>query len=135
MTFDQYILLYFLSLGAFLLIDLFWLGVAAKNFYRHQLSSLMLDRIKWPPALIFYAVYIIGLLVLVVHPALEKSSLAYAVFAGALLGLISYSTYDLSNLATLKNWPLKVVLADIVWGTILTSVVATISYLIAGLFS
>ena len=131
MTLGQYLLVYFISLAVFLAVDILWLGVIAKNFYRNQLSSLMLSKIKWPPALIFYAVYIFGILVLVISPAIDKSSFAQAFSAGALLGLISYSTYDLSNLATLKNWPVKVVVADIVWGTLLTAAVSTVAYFFA----
>jgi uncharacterized membrane protein len=107
------------------------LGVIAKGFYRRQLSSLMLDKIKWLPAIIFYAIYSFGILLLVIAPSVEKSSIISAFFTGALLGFVSYATYDLSNLATIKKWPLQVVIADICWGTVLTSIVSPLAFLVA----
>jgi uncharacterized membrane protein len=91
----------------------------------------MAEQVKWIPALIFYLIFTSGILLLVVIPASDKSSLPQAMLMGALLGFVSYSTYDLSNMATLKNWPIKVVLADIIWGTILTAILSLISYSIA----
>ncbi len=131
MTFIQAFIIYLCAFLVFIVIDLIWLGFIAKSFYRHQLSNLMAEKVKWIPALIFYLVYTIGVLYLVVLPASDKSSLSQALLMGALLGFVSYSTYDLSNMATIRDWPVKVVFADIVWGTILTAIVSLISYLIA----
>ncbi len=131
MTFIQSFIIYLCTFLVFIIIDLIWLGFIAKSFYRHQLSNLMAENVKWVPALIFYTVYAIGVLLLVVLPAADESSLSQALLMGALLGFISYSTYDLSNMATIKNWPIRVVLADIIWGTILTAMVSLISYLVA----
>lgn len=126
----QFIKLYLITTPVFFTIDIIWLGLLAKNFYQKQLGAL-LGPVNWSAALIFYLLYIIGIIIFALEPALEKNSLTQAVLLGGLLGLIAYSTYDLSNLATLKNWPTTVVFIDIIWGTILTSSVATISFLIA----
>ena len=131
MTLVQSFIVYISALFIFLVIDLAWLGLIARNFYRQQLSALMLDRIKWPPAIVFYLIYIIGVLVLAVIPAVNESSALQAASFGALLGFVSYSTYDLSNLATIKKWPIRVVVADICWGTVLTAVISLVAYLIA----
>ena len=131
MTFTQGLIVYICTFLVFFAIDLIWLGFITRGFYRQQLSNLMAEKVKWIPALVFYFIYIIGVLLLVVMPASDKASLSYAVLMGALLGFVSYSTYDLSNMATLKNWSKKVVFADITWGTILTAIVSLISYSIA----
>jgi len=131
MTFAQGLIVYICTFFVFITIDLIWLGFIARNFYRHQLSKFMAEKVKWIPAFVFYFIYTIGVLLLVVVLASDRSSPFYAVVMGALLGSVSYSTYDLSNMATLKNWPIKVVFADIIWGTALTAVVSLISYLIA----
>ena len=129
MTFFQYIALYVLTVPVFFAIDMTWLGLVAKNFYSSQLGAL-LGPIQWPAALVFYFLYIVGILVFVVVPALERGSLQYALVYGALFGFFAYATYDLTNLATLKNWPLAITLADMAWGVVLTSSVSTVSYLI-----
>ena len=129
MTFFQYIALYVLTVPVFFAIDMTWLGLVAKNFYSSQLGAL-LGPIQWSAALVFYFLYIVGILVFVVVPALERGSLQYALVYGALFGFFAYATYDLTNLATLKNWPLAITLADMAWGVVLTSSVSTVSYLI-----
>jgi len=131
MTFTQGLIVYICTFLVFIVIDLIWLGFIARSFYRKQLSNLIAGKVKWIPALVFYFIYIIGVLLLVIVPAFDKASPSYAVLKGALLGFVSYSTYDLSNMATLKNWSIKVVFADIIWGTILTATVSLISYSIA----
>jgi uncharacterized membrane protein len=83
-------------------------------------------------AIIFYLIYIAGILVLAVLPALEKGNILYAVGYGGLLGLVAYSTYDLSNFSTIKGWPLSVTLLDLFWGIILTGTVASASYYLSG---
>ena len=129
MTLLQYISLYLLTVPVFFAIDMTWLGLVAKNFYSTQLGGL-LGPINWSAALIFYFLYIVGILIFAVVPALDRSSLMYALTYGALFGFFAYATYDLTNLATLKSWPLAVTLADMAWGVVLTSSVATVSYLI-----
>jgi Predicted membrane protein len=87
--------------------------------------------INWLAAIIFYLLFISGLVIFVILPAVEKHSLGHALIFGALFGLISYATYDLTNLATLKDWPLQVTIVDLIWGTVLASSISLITYLIA----
>jgi uncharacterized membrane protein len=122
--------LYLLTIPVFFIIDMLWLGVFAKGFYRKTLADFLSDRINWAAAIIFYLLFIVGILIFAVIPALEKNTLWYALVFGGLFGFFTYATYDLTNLATLKNWPLIIVLVDIIWGVILSASVATISFVI-----
>lgn len=121
---------YFVSLLVFLIIDGLWLAIIAKNFYAKYLGFLMSKTPNLVAAGIFYLIYILGLVVLVLSPALQKNSLFLAIATGALFGLCAYATYDLTNLATIKDWPLLITLVDLVWGTFVSGAVAGISYLI-----
>jgi len=123
--------LYLIALPAFFVIDIIWLAVIAKNFYRSQIGFLMKTNINWVAAILFYLLFIAGLVFFVLSPAIEKRSLTYAIMAGAFYGLLTYSTYDLTNLATLKDWPLLITFIDIIWGMVLSVSVSLISYLIA----
>lgn len=114
----------------FLGIDMIWLGFIGKNFYQKYLGYLMTDKVNWTAALIFYILFIIGLLVFVINPAISEKSLTKTVFYGALYGLITYATYDLTNLATIKNWPLTITIIDLFWGTFLSTLVSLITFLI-----
>lgn len=118
----------------FFAIDMLWLGLIAKNFYGAKLGHLMTPKVLWTPAFIFYMLFVAGILFFVVFPALQKGSWTYALGAGALFGLITYATYDLTNLATLKDWPLVVTLVDLVWGSVLSASTATLSFLIINKF-
>ena len=122
--------LYLLTLPVFFGIDMLWIGVLAKDFYRKNLGHLLRPDINWAAALIFYLLYIAGILIFATLPALEKHSLRQALVMGALFGFFAYATYDLSNLATLKDWPVNVVFVDILWGMFLTSSVAAASLFI-----
>ena len=124
------IYLYLLTLPVFFGIDMLWIGVLAKDFYRNNLGHLFRENINWAAALIFYFLYIIGILIFATLPAMEKQSLGRAVLLGALFGFFAYATYDLTNFATLKDWPLKVTVVDMIWGMVLTASVAAASYLI-----
>ena len=88
----------------------------------------MKDKPDWIAAILFYLLYIIGLVFFVIQPALDKSSWQYALFAGLFFGFITYATYDLTNLATLKDWPLKITIIDLIWGSVLGASVSVISY-------
>jgi uncharacterized membrane protein len=132
MPFAKAALLYALTVPVFFAVDMVWLGLIAKPFYARHIGHLMADKVRWTPALIFYFLYIAGILFFAVLPAVERGSLGRAVLAGALLGLLAYATYDLTNLATLRGWPLLVTVIDLVWGMVLTGGVAALSYLIAG---
>ena len=119
---------YLLSLIVFLAVDMLWLGVVAKDFYRNNLGHLLRADVNWAAALIFYLLYVAGVLIFAAMPALERQSLRQAVLLGALFGFFAYATSDLTNLATLKDWPLNVVLVDILWGAVLTACVAAASF-------
>lgn len=126
----QHIIAYVSGLVAFLVIDFIWLKYVALSFYRGQIGHLMLDKPNLGIALLFYLVYVVGVVVLAVNPALEKGQWTTAVLYGGLLGLVAYGTYDITNLATLKTWPSIVSIIDMIWGTILTASVATIAYFV-----
>ncbi|MGD9344657.1 MAG: DUF2177 family protein [Candidatus Aminicenantes bacterium] len=130
MTFKDMILLYLITLVVFFVVDMIWLGVVAKGFYRRHLGAFMTPKVNWTAAMLFYLLFIVGLLVFVIRPALAAGAPINALFFGALLGLVSYATYDLTNLATLKDWPLIVTVVDLIWGTVLGGVVSYVSALL-----
>jgi uncharacterized membrane protein len=120
---------YLSALAAFLAIDLIWLGLVARGFYRRQIGFLLADQVNWWAATAFYLLFVAGVLVFAVGPALQAHSLQKALLLGGFFGLVAYATYDLTNLATVKNWPLIVTLVDLAWGTVLASAVSGIGYL------
>lgn len=127
----KWLWVYLISLVAFLAIDVVWLFVMSGRFYKPQLGSLMRDQANLGVAVAFYLVYVVGVLVLAVNPALDAGSALKAAALGALLGFVAYGTYDFTNLATITNWPPLVTLVDIVWGTSLTAIMSTIGYFVA----
>lgn len=112
---------YVISLGVFLLKDIVWLAVIAPKFYNDQIGHLMSEKVNWAAALVFYLIYIAAVLFFVVNPALLEGGVKVALMRGALLGFAMYATYDLTNLATLRDWPLLVTIVDLVWGTFITA--------------
>jgi len=124
----MYLKMYLVTLVVFFAVDMVWLGLIAKSFYQSQIGYLMKATPNWTAAIIFYLLFIVGLLVFVITPALAKESWSQALLLGALFGLISYATYDLTNLATIKNWPILVTVVDLIWGTVLSASVSYISY-------
>jgi len=128
----MFIKLYLIALPVFFAIDMLWLGLVAKNFYKSQIGFLVKTDINWTAAILFYLLFIVGLVLFVIAPAVEKGSWMYALLFGALFGLITYATYDLTNLATLKDWPLLVTIVDLAWGATLGALVSVITYFIAG---
>ena len=127
----MFLKLYAIALPVFLAIDMVWLGFVAKNFYRDQIGFLMNSQINWGAAVAFYLLFVVGLVLFVITPAIEKNSWMHALVFGALFGLITYATYDLSNLATLKDWPVLVTIVDLAWGATLAASVSTATYFIA----
>lgn len=127
----MFIKLYSIALPIFFLIDMVWLGLVAVGFYKSQIGFLMKADINWVAAIIFYALFIVGLVVFVIMPAVEKKAWLDALMFGAFFGFIAYATYDLTNLATLKDWPLLVSLVDMAWGAVLGGSVSAITYFIA----
>ncbi|MCA9327312.1 DUF2177 family protein [Candidatus Saccharibacteria bacterium] len=114
--------------GVMGVLDFIWLGFVAKTYYRDHIGKLLLDKPNMIAAVAFYVIYIVGVVLFVVNPALDKQSASHAALYGALFGLVAYATYDLTNLATLKGFSEKVVAVDLVWGMLLTAAVATITY-------
>jgi uncharacterized membrane protein len=127
----MFIKLFLIALPVFFVIDMVWLVLVAKKFYQEQIGFLMKPDINWLAAIIFYLLFIAGLVIFVISPALEKHSWVHALIFGALFGLITYATYDLTNLATMKDWPFLVTVVDLIWGTVLASSISLITYLIA----
>ena len=128
-----YLKLYALTVPIFFIIDMLWLGVVAKEFYRRQLGFILSPQVNWTAAVFFYLVYIAGILFFAVRPAVNHNSWGQAALLGALFGFFTYATYDLTNLATIKNWPLVMAVVDILWGACLCTLVALISFAISKL--
>ena len=126
-----YVKLYILTIPIFFLIDIIWLGYVAKRFYRNNLDFILSPSINWAAAICFYLIYIVGILFFAVAPALERESLIRALLWGGLYGFFTYATYDLTNMALIKGWPLKIVVVDIAWGVVLCAVVAAASFSVA----
>ena len=121
---------YGIVLVVFFAIDMVWLGVIAKNLYAKYLGYLMAPQVNWIAAVLFYLLFILGLLVFVIEPALIQQDLLKLILSAALFGLVTYATYDLTNLATIKDWPMVITLIDLTWGMTLSVIVSTLSYLI-----
>ena len=126
-----YLKLYALTIPIFFIIDIIWLGVIAKQFYRRHLGFILSPDVNWKAAIIFYLMYIVGIIFFAVRPAVNSNSWGQAAILGALYGFFTYATYDFTNLATIKNWPIIIVMVDIIWGVCLCTLVATISYAVA----
>lgn len=120
---------YVASLAVFFALDLTWLGVVAKAFYRAQMGHLMRPDVQWPAALLFYLIYVAAIVILCVAPAVEKQSIGRAAALGAVFGLAAYAAFDLTSLALLKDFPSRVVWVDLAWGTVLTAAVSAAGYL------
>ena len=130
MPFYKLIISYLLTTVVCFAVDMAWLGLIAKGLYKKYLGSCLSDKVNWPAAIIFYLLFIIGIFYFAILPAVEKNSLAKAIISGALFGFFTYATYDLTNLATLKDWPLPIVFIDIIWGAVLTGIVSTAGFYI-----
>ena len=123
--------LYFSTLAVFFAIDMVWLGLVARTFYRKHLGFLMTSNTNWLAAVVFYLLFVVGLLVFVVLPGQASGSLLDTLLRAALFGLITYATYDLTNLATVKDWPPIVTVVDLIWGTVLSVLVSYAGFMIA----
>lgn len=123
----SYFIAYGAAVVAFVIIDGVWLGVVAKNFYADQLGELLRRNFLVVPAAAFYLAYAAGIVILAVRPAQTDLSLVQVALYGALVGFLAYGTYDMTNLSTLRDWPIAMSLVDMTWGTCLTAAVATLS--------
>jgi len=126
---------YFVAYGAtattFLIVDLLWLGLVAKAFYQNSIGALLADQVNIAAAIIFYLLYIAGIVIFAISPAFETGSWRTALILGCLFGLFAYATYDLTNLATLRDWPVPMAVVDMAWGTFLTGISAAVGFLAA----
>ena len=122
-----YIKIYGVALVAFLVIDLIWIGLFANNFYRNRLGYILADSPNLIAAVIFYLMFIAGLIYFAVRPGLSSNGYLSGIFKSALYGLITYGTYDLTNLALIENWPVSVTIVDMLWGMSVSTLVGIIS--------
>ncbi len=129
---QQFLALYAISVPVFLVIDLLWLGIIASSFYRDRIGHLM--EINWTAAIIFYLVFLVGLTYFAIYPA-SSQGWQTALLLGALFGFFTYATYDLTNLSTLKDWPLSLVIVDMAWGTFLGGAVSVVTVLLYSWFN
>jgi len=128
MSIKTILISYALTFIVFLIVDLTWLGFIAKSLYNKYLGGFLTDAVNWTAAIIFYLIFVAGLSIFVIYPSLEKDSVWRVVILGALFGMITYATYDLTNLATLKNWPVTIVIIDMAWGAVLSTIVSLSGY-------
>lgn len=125
---------YIATLVFFLAVDMIWLGYVAKDFYRSGIGHLMGDGFNIPAAVAFYLIYIIGIMIFAINPAAEAGDWQRAAILGTLFGFFCYATYDLTNLATLRDWPVSLAIADTAWGAVLTGAAAVVGYSVASRF-
>ena len=121
---------YLIAFGVFMVVEGAWLVLIAKDFYKKEIGFLMSDSPKIIPTVLFALIIVMGLVVFAINPALVKESWKYALLAGMFLGVIAYATYDLTNLATIEGWPLKVAVVDLLWGATMGGTVSTVSFFI-----
>ncbi|NWG33260.1 MAG: DUF2177 family protein [Chloroflexi bacterium] len=119
--------LYFLTLFIFLGLDAFWLGWVAPTFYRSRIGHLMAEEVNLLAAGFFYLIFVGGVTVFVVGPGVGGEGMRSVVLRGAWFGLVAYATYDLTNLATLRDWSMTVTMVDMLWGTVLTAATSAVS--------
>jgi uncharacterized membrane protein len=127
----RYVVIYAATLAAFLAIDFVWLGFVATRFYRDQIGPMLLERPLFGVAFAFYALYAVGIVALAILPGVREADWRSAAVLGALLGLVAYGTYDLTNMSTLKGWSAAVTVVDMGWGAALTAAAATAGYIAA----
>ena len=126
----SYFRMYVIALIIFVLIDAIWLGLVAPKFYKSQIGHLMSEKPNLIAALVFYLIFIVGVVYFVINPAIEAQSISKLLIGGILFGFITYATYDLTNLATLRDWPITVTIVDLIWGTTLSTLIGLFTYLI-----
>lgn len=126
----KYLAAYGLTFVVFLVVDIIYLGFIAKDLYARHIGFLLAEKVNWVAAIIFYLLFVAAIFVFVIQPAINNNSWNQALVYGALFGFITYATYDLTNLATLRGWPVKIVIYDMAWGTFLAAVVGLSGYFI-----
>ena len=131
MTWTQLAKAYGLTFLVFLAADFLWLGLIAKRFYNRQLGHLFAENVNWAAAFLFYLIFVLGLMVFVIVPAFKSGAWVQAAWMGAFFGLVTYATFDLTSLALIRDWPATMAVVDILWGTVLSTIVSTAGYGIA----
>ncbi|MDA3932395.1 MAG: DUF2177 family protein [Tenericutes bacterium] len=129
MEFGNFMKMYLIALIVFLAIDAVWLGLIATKFYKNNIGHLMADKPNFIAAGVFYLLFIIGV-VFFIYNGIVEQNFGKALLAGAIFGFMTYATYDLTNLATLKDWPITVTIVDLLWGTFLSSAMTTVTYFV-----
>jgi uncharacterized membrane protein len=123
---------YLAALAVFVIADMAWLGTMGPRFYRPTLGDIVITGVNLPPAIMFYALYPVGLVIFAISPALKSGSIMSAVAYGALFGFFTYATYDLTNHATLRNWTLTLTILDTAWGSVLAAAASAVGFWAAG---
>jgi uncharacterized membrane protein len=126
----QFFKLYGIAFVLFFVIDLIWLGLIAKNLYQNQIGTLLKTNTNWTAAIIFYLLFIGGLVFFAIQPSISSATLWKAMLYGALFGFITYATYDLTNLVTLEGWPIKITIIDLIWGSFLGASTSSLTYVL-----
>ena len=126
----NYVKMYLIALIAFVVIDGIWLLFISKDLYQKEIGHLLSSNPKLLAAVLFYLLFLGGLVYFVINPGIDKESIKTIIISGALFGLMTYATYDLTNLATLKEWPLKITIIDLIWGSSLSCIVSVVTYYI-----
>ncbi len=122
----QFLSLYGIATAIFVIIDMVWLTLVAKNFYKDKLGYILAEKASLLPAIAFYLLFMVGLVVFVIKPNLDASLMTVAL-KGALFGLVTYATYDLTNQATIKNWPVAITIVDLIWGAVISATICTLT--------
>ena len=128
MTWIQLAKAYCLTLLVFLAVDFLWLGLIAKGLYQRYVGHLFSEQVNWAAAFLFYLLFVLGLMVFVIYPAIKANAMMQALWKGMLFGLVAYATFDLTNLALLRGWPATITVVDILWGIVLSGIVSTAGY-------
>jgi uncharacterized membrane protein len=120
----QHAMTFAIAILVFLVVDATWLSTVGRSFYVPEMGALLRSRPIWSAAAVFYVIFILGLMLFVINPAIATGSIQQAIFMGAAFGLVSYATYDLTNYSTVEGFPLSVAIVDIAWGTVLAACVS-----------
>lgn len=123
---------YLIAFLSFFAIDMLWLGIIAKTYYKTKLGFILSPNQKWTAAMVFYLIYVGGILFFAINPSLKEMDWKVGLINGAVFGAMCYATYDLTNMATIAKWPIEIVVIDIIWGMTLTSIVALVTYFLTG---
>ena len=128
MNLINYLKLYLSVFALFLAIDMLWLGVMGGWFYRKHLGYLLTPDVRWSAAILFYLLFVAGLLIFAILPGIQAGSARRVIALGAFFGLVTYATYDLTNHATIKDWPLIVTIVDLIWGAVLSAILSYLGF-------